>query len=263
MRAPGACKPNTLTDAHGTADCNGYTVTVDGVDLTPTTDNTVTYNFDEGSPGVPFVTGSFDFLADVPPSPNATCSLDASAPGQLDCTASGSGTWPGAPLTGTVTISGLEATIGTNGPPIILNGIGETVTLNCNSGCPATFGYWKKHAWPTSIVNNGLTIGGVTYTKAQLLGVLNTPDQGNAVIILAHQLIAALINQAAGAKDNTAADAAIATSQTLLTGLNLLTSKVPAASALGQQLVAQSVILDGYNNGDFHTCTDGTGLVLD
>ena len=100
------------------------------------------------------------------------------------------------------------------------------------------------------------------YTKAQLVGVLNTPDQGNAVIILAHQLIAALINQAASAKDNTAADAAIATSQTLLTGLNLLTSNVPAASALGQQLVAQSVILDGYNNGDFHTCTDGKGLVL-
>ena len=261
-------RANVLTDAHGTADCNGYTVTVDGVDLDQNTDYTVDFDFNIGAfPGVPFVASSYDFLTGPPPSANATCSLDTSGQypaGALDCTASGSGSWPGSPLSGTVTITGIEATIGTNGPPIILNGIGQSVTLICTNGCPATFGYWKKHKWPASVVQNGLTIGGVNYTQAQLLSVLKSASTGNAVTILGHQLIAALVNQAAQSKDNTAADAAIADAQALLAinNINLLTSVVPASSALGAKLLADSSILDGYNSADFNTCSEGSGLVL-
>jgi len=56
-----------------------------------------------------------------------------------------------------------------------------------------TPGYWKNHpnAWPVSVIS----IGGVTYSKAQAIGILRTPPKrGDATIILAHQLIAAKLN---------------------------------------------------------------------
>jgi len=56
-----------------------------------------------------------------------------------------------------------------------------------------TPGYWKNHpnAWPVSVIS----IGGVTYSKAQAIGILRTPPKrGDVTIILAHQLIAAKLN---------------------------------------------------------------------
>jgi hypothetical protein len=50
---------------------------------------------------------------------------------------------------------------------------------------------------------NALTIGGKTYTKAQLISILQTPPKGDATYILIHQLIAALLNQASGADTST------------------------------------------------------------
>jgi hypothetical protein len=75
-------------------------------------------------------------------------------------------------------------------------------------------------------------------------------------------VVGALLNLAAGAKHDPAADGAIATAEALLASnsLNLLTSNVPASTSLGAELVAQSIILDGYNNGDFNSCSDGSGL---
>jgi hypothetical protein len=67
-------------------------------------------------------------------------------------------------------------------------------------------------------------------------------------------VVGALLNLAAGAKHDPAADGAIATAEALLASnsLNLL--------SLGAELVAQEVILDGYSNGDFNSCSDGSGL---
>jgi hypothetical protein len=95
-----------------------------------------------------------------------------------------------------------------------------------------------------------------------LLTILSEPVQGNAAIILGKQLVGALLNLAAGAKHNATADAAILTANALLqtNNLNLLTSFVAGSSTLGQALIAQATILDGYNNGDFNTCTDASGL---
>jgi len=64
-------------------------------------------------------------------------------------------------------------------------------------GCTFTQGYWKNHpdAWPVS----SLTLGTVTYTKAQLLNILKEPVKGNGLVSLAHQLIAAKLNVASGA----------------------------------------------------------------
>ena len=75
-------------------------------------------------------------------------------------------------------------------------------------------------------------------------------------------MVGALLNLAAGAKHDPAADGAIATAEALLASnsLNLLTSKVLASTSLGAELVAQAVILDGYNNQDFNSCSEGSGL---
>ncbi len=41
---------------------------------------------------------------------------------------------------------------------------------------------------------NDLTLGTVNYTEAELLQILDQPAQGNGLVILAHQLIAAKLN---------------------------------------------------------------------
>jgi len=63
--------------------------------------------------------------------------------------------------------------------------------------CAFTQGYWKNHpeAWPV----DSLQLGGVQYSKAELLAILATPVAGNGLISLAHQLIAAKLNVANGA----------------------------------------------------------------
>jgi cysteine-rich repeat protein len=62
-----------------------------------------------------------------------------------------------------------------------------------------TQGYWKNHAeaWPVDT----LTLGTVSYTKEQLIEILRTPVEGNGLIQLAHQLIAAKLNVANGGSD--------------------------------------------------------------
>lgn len=132
------------------------------------------------------------------------------------------------------------------------------------TGCPATIGFWKnqrKHPFPTSVQVSGLTIGGVHYPVADLLTILNA-NGGNAVVILGKQLVGALVNLAAGAMHNAAGDDAIAAAISLIqtNHLNLLTSDVGPSTAVGQALLAQEAILDGYNNAGFGTCSEGAGL---
>ena len=63
--------------------------------------------------------------------------------------------------------------------------------------CIFSQGFWKNHEeqWPTS----SLQLGTVVYTASELLDIFNTPAQGNGLIFLAHQLIAAKLNLGAGA----------------------------------------------------------------
>ena len=112
------------------------------------------------------------------------------------------------------------------------------------ANCTYTIGYWKTHAaaWPV----DGLTLGSVTYTQTQLLSILNKPAQGNGLLILAHQLIAAKLSLAAGA-DPTPVAPAIAAGDALIGSL-----VVPPVG--GGYLDASSVtsvkdVLDVYNNG--------------
>jgi len=242
---------NHLTSASATADCNGYTLTVDASALTIGVQYTIDYKFTLNCNGtITEVPGTIVFTATAT---TATKMVTVS--------------WPTHPLTTNCTVTG-TATLTNSGSTvdIVING-GSSATLSCGgTGCPATIGFWKnqtKHPFPDSVQTSGLTIGGVHYSAADLLTILNN-NGGNAVAILGKQLVGALLNLAAGAKHNPTADGAIATAETLLADnhLNLLTSKVDPSSTLGQELLAPANTLDGYNNGDFHKCSDGSGLSL-
>lgn len=135
------------------------------------------------------------------------------------------------------------------------------------TGCPATFGFWKHHPFPSSMFVAGTTsIGCKTYTAAQLVDILNANNAGgNAVTILGHQLIAAIANYDAGARQTPAATAAIGAAIALLcaNNIDMSTSFVQASSALGQQLTALADTLDAFNSGSLTpNCSEGSGLTL-
>ncbi len=97
--------------------------------------------------------------------------------------------------------------------------------------------------WPVS----SLTLGTVTYTKAQLISNLKTPVGGNGLISLAHQLIAAKLNQAGGASVPPDVASAIAAADALIGGLVV----PPVGSGFLSPSATDSLTttLDTYNNG--------------
>jgi len=132
-----------------------------------------------------------------------------------------------------------------------------TAACGHDGGCTYTQGYWKTHSvdpagnntdkWPANVQANGLTLGAVSYTEAQLVSILNTsPSGGNGLVSLAHQLIAAKLNVENGA-DPAAVASAIAAADALISsrvvppiGNGSLTNAT--TSALNQALTA-------YNEG--------------
>jgi hypothetical protein len=100
---------------------------------------------------------------------------------------------------------------------------GNTITcatLPCDPGhnCTYTQGFWKNHSdsWPLQ----NLMLGAVSYNAPQLLQILNRPAQGNGLITLAHQLIAAKLNMGNSA-DPTAVQQATIDADTIIGGLIL------------------------------------------
>lgn len=117
------------------------------------------------------------------------------------------------------------------------------------TNCVFTQGYWKNHpeAWPVT----SLTIGGVVYTDAELLSILNTPAKGNGLISMAHQLIAAMLNVANGA-DSTNIQATI-DSADLLISSSCAGDPVPPIGGCSISPGTTSPTndtLDSYNNGN-------------
>jgi len=97
-------------------------------------------------------------------------------------------------------------------------------TITCaTTACTTTFGqgYWKNHGdlWPVA----SLALGSTTYTKAQLVSILNEPagpgPTANGLIILSYQLIAAKLNRANGAPNTNNVDAQIAAADALIGAL--------------------------------------------
>ena len=126
------------------------------------------------------------------------------------------------------------------------NVLGATSTQG--EDCQFTIGYWKNHeeAWPV----NSLQLGNVVYTKQELLDILNQPANGNGLVILGHQLIATLLNVAAGA-DPTPVQAEIDAAH-LLIG-NLVIPPVGGDSLPSNVVSDTSQILDDFNNGIIET----------
>jgi hypothetical protein len=114
-------------------------------------------------------------------------------------------------------------------------------TSYCTAGCTLTQGYWKTHpeAWPVT----SLTLGTVTYTQAQLLSILNQPVQGNGLIALAHQLIAAKLNALSGATPSSA----ITQADTLIG--SLVVPPVGSGSLAPSATSTLVGALDSYNSG--------------
>jgi hypothetical protein len=109
--------------------------------------------------------------------------------------------------------------------------------------CTLTQGFWKNHeeAWPVE----ELILGGVTYTKEELLEILNTPPRGDVTYVVAHQLVAAKLNVAEGA-DSTAIETTLTEADAWLEANPLGSRPAGEARQAGQDIAAR---LDDYNNG--------------
>jgi hypothetical protein len=119
-----------------------------------------------------------------------------------------------------------------------------------------TNGFWKTHGpapcvtggnsndWPTN--GNGLTLGNIAYTDAQLCSIFQQGAAGNGLISLAHQLIAAKFNLLIGANASCIA-ATIAAADALIG--NLVIPPVGGGFLAPGTTAALTQTLDDYNNG--------------
>jgi hypothetical protein len=144
---------------------------------------------------------------------------------------------------------------------------------------PLTWGYWKNHdgtgsqanAWPLTngpipiapgvtytgtqdaqgVTTSSMTFGGHIYTIDQLESILATSVEGNALINLGHQLIAAILNVANGAGTPTAVSL-IQQASDLLAANNLVIGVDVVSSKINKTLLAPftdlASQLDAYNS---------------
>jgi hypothetical protein len=134
-------------------------------------------------------------------------------------------------------------------------------TLACDGGgneggCTFTQGYWKTHGpsatgnnenvWPQDVKDNGMDLGTVHYTALQLQSIFDTPAQGNGLVALAHQLIAAKLNIANGA-DGTDAAQCISAADALIGGLVI--PPVGGGSLTSGATSSLTACLTNYNEG--------------
>jgi hypothetical protein len=129
-------------------------------------------------------------------------------------------------------------------------------TLPCGNdgdGCTYTQGYWKTHG-PSPTGNNsnewpveGLTIGSVAYSATELQSIFEKPAQGNGLVALVHQLIAAKLNVANGANDADVADA-IADADALIG--SLVVPPVGSGTLASSVTSGLTSILASFNEGE-------------
>jgi hypothetical protein len=126
-----------------------------------------------------------------------------------------------------------------------------TVTITIVQ-CPHGAGYWKNHqeAWPASAIP--MMLGTRTYTKSQLISILNMPigngNNADASLILADQEIVTKLNIANGSPIADHLNDSLASADRLI-GNNNIPMKVKPNSALGKRMVAVAEFLSSYNNG--------------
>jgi hypothetical protein len=134
------------------------------------------------------------------------------------------------------------------------------------NACPLTQGFWKNH--PQDWEGLPLTIGGISYSQTELLDIFDLPVGGNAVLNLAHQLIAAELNINLGSINTVG--------PTITDANNLLAKDCPSgiirifptgtavcgvstSSTDGQSMVNDAAVLDAFNSGFLNpSCTPAT-----
>ncbi len=125
-------------------------------------------------------------------------------------------------------------------------------------GCTRTQGYWKTKpgAWPVS----SLVIGGVTYSKTQLLNLLKSAPRGDASLILADQLISSMLDAATGTSVPPTVQDAIDDAQAwmaankdadglLAYGIGHTKDETLPNPLVWDQAISLGAVLDAYNNG--------------
>ena len=121
----------------------------------------------------------------------------------------------------------------------------------CGVPCPpcgpgtGTPGYWKNH--PEAWLVDEITIGGVTYTKAQAISIMQTSVRGDKTYTMFNALVAAKLNGACEHIKGTiaAADAWMAEWGPVGNGVGAGGEDSPWRT--GESLYEQ---LDEYNNGE-------------
>jgi hypothetical protein len=110
-----------------------------------------------------------------------------------------------------------------------------------------TLGYWKNHpeAWPVQ----SITIGGITYTKAQAIVWLGTPVNGDETIALFHQLVPAELNALVN-NNVSCITSVIQAADAWMRQYGPVGSGVSTSSSIGQAGNALEQQLDSYNNGN-------------
>lgn len=144
--------------------------------------------------------------------------------------------------------------------PIVICTTRPCENVCCEGGCTFTQGYWKTHGpvgcqtgnntnvWPQSVQDNGLTLGGCTYTQDQLCSIFNAQGTaGNGWYALAHQLIAAELNIANGACAPTEVTDAIAQANALMSQTTCYPNNPSLPSSATSDLTNT---LDHFNQGD-------------
>jgi len=106
-------------------------------------------------------------------------------------------------------------------------------------------GFWKNH--PEAWAVDELTLDGVTYTKDQLLQILNTPSGGDVTYRVATQLIAALLNVMSGAVVPAEVAEALDSAQEFLAEYRLGTAPTAPAALLEAERIVTT--LTAFNEG--------------
>ncbi len=190
LALPGMAFATVLTDVTGTADCDGFTVTAS---IHWGTAATADFSYEATLVDGDGATVAHATYSDVLSTTgfNTYQSIDFSQGWSQDLC----GTY-----TATVTAH-MEATASSGKVDVSDGSFTGTFECTCETHiCNYTPGYWKNHEdmWPVT----ELSLGGVTYSQAQLLDIMDTPVRGDATIILAYHLIAAKLNVLSGSSDS-------------------------------------------------------------
>lgn len=134
-----------------------------------------------------------------------------------------------------------------------------TVRISCSAGCALTIGYWKTHStagparWPDEtwdLITPNAQNSAFYLSQQSWLKVAQEAPRGNVYYVLAHQFIAAKLNQMAGASSVPEVDACLAFAEQFFhTYTPALAAKLSPKKADRKQALECAQILDSYNNG--------------